>query len=65
MSEDIRKLAIQWMEENSNHRREEVIDELMHPECVGRLEGGEINSRDEWRQARKELESALMASLAA
>jgi predicted ester cyclase len=59
MSDDIRARAIRWMEDNWNNRREEVIDELMHPTCSGHLEGGEIKSRDEWRQARRELLTAF------
>lgn len=59
MSEQNRARAIQWMEDNWNHRREAVIEELMHPACVGRMEGGEIKGPDEWRQARKELLTAF------
>ena len=55
MSEENRNRAIRWMEENWNQRREGVVDELMHPDCVGRMEGGEVKGRDGWRQARDQL----------
>ena len=60
MSKDIRALAIRWMEDNWNERREAVIDELMHPDCFGRIEGGgELKGREEWRQAREQLLTAF------
>ena len=55
MSESNRDRAIRWMEDNWNHRREAVIDELMHPQCVGRMEGLEVTCRDDFRKARAEL----------
>jgi len=60
MSEANRALPIRWMDENWNKRREAVIDELMHPECVGRMEGGdEVKGREGWRKARLQLLDAF------
>ncbi|HSV83526.1 MAG TPA: ester cyclase [Ramlibacter sp.] len=59
MSEDIKALAIRWMEDNWNRRRAEVIDELMAPDCTGRMEGLEITCCDDFRNARKELLTAF------
>jgi steroid delta-isomerase-like uncharacterized protein len=59
MSQDNRVRAIRWMEENWNERRAEVANELMHPECCGRMEGLEVRSRQDWLQARRELLAAF------
>ena len=59
MSEENRALALRWMHKNWNDHDEKVIDELMHPACVGRIEGREIKGREEWRQVRKELLTAF------
>ena len=36
-----RELAVRWMMEIWNERREELVDELMHSEAVGHMEGGD------------------------
>ena len=60
MSEDNRARAIRWMEDNWNRRRDGVVDELMHPECIGRMEGGDqVKGREGWRQARQQLLAAF------
>jgi len=41
MSEMNRQLAIRWMDEVWNQRKEGVIDELLHPDAVGHAEGAE------------------------
>jgi steroid delta-isomerase-like uncharacterized protein len=43
LEEQNRALALRWMEEIWNQRREEVIDELMHEEAVGHMEGGDVH----------------------
>ena len=38
-----RAIAVRWMEEIWNQRREEVVDELMDPDAVGHMEGGDAS----------------------
>ena len=59
MSEDIKKLAIRWMDDNWNKRREAVIDELMDLNCCAQMEGVDIKCSDDFREARKELLTAF------
>jgi predicted ester cyclase len=54
-----RALAIRWMEDNWNLRREAVIDELMHPDGVGYMEGMRVNGPADFRVVREELLSAF------
>jgi steroid delta-isomerase-like uncharacterized protein len=42
MSQDNVALARQWFEEVWNQRRTDTIDELLTPESVGHLEGGDL-----------------------
>jgi len=37
-----RALAVRWMDEIWNQRREEAVDELMHEAAVGHMEGGDV-----------------------
>jgi predicted ester cyclase len=39
MSEKTRELARRWFEEVWNERRDETIDEMLHPDCIGHHEG--------------------------
>jgi len=41
MADRNRELALRWMEEIWNQRKAEVVDELMHEEAVGHMEGGD------------------------
>ena len=59
MNETNRERAIRWMEEAWNRKNDAVIDELMHPNCEGRLEDRMIKDREGFRQARTELLAAI------
>lgn len=47
-----RAVALRWMEEIWNQRREEVVDELMHEDAVGHMEGGDVHGPAGFKQAR-------------
>jgi steroid delta-isomerase-like uncharacterized protein len=59
MSEDLTALGRRWFEEVWNRRRTETIDELMHPQIRGLIEGGVINNREEFKTARAALLAAF------
>ena len=59
MSENLTALGRQWFEEVWNRRRTETIDELMHPQIRGLIEGGVINNREEFKTARTALLAAF------
>ncbi|MFA5938308.1 MAG: ester cyclase [Sinimarinibacterium sp.] len=59
MRENNRALAIRWMEDSWNNRRDATIDELMVPNCIGYLEGQTIKGAAEFHSVRRELISAF------
>jgi len=59
MANDYRMLATRWFEDNWNRRRDEVVDELLAPEAVGHMEGGDVHGRDEFRAVRAALLGAF------
>ena len=52
-------IARRWFEEVWNERRDETVDELMHPEAVFHMEGSDVRSPDEFRQMRDAFMSAF------
>jgi steroid delta-isomerase-like uncharacterized protein len=54
-----RALALRWMEEVWNQRREEVVDELMHADAVGHMEGGDVHGPEGFKIARAAFLDAL------
>lgn len=52
MNEQNRALALRWMEEVWNQRREEAVDELMHADAVGHMEGGDVHGPAGFKIAR-------------
>ena len=54
-----RATAMRWMEEVWNQRREEVVDELMHVDAVGHMEGGDVHGPAGFKAARAAFLEAL------
>ena len=54
-----RAVAIRWFEEIWNQRRTESIDELWAPGGVGHIEGGPTVSKEDFKEARRQLLDAL------
>lgn len=59
MSASNAELARRWFEEVWNQRREATVEELMHPEAVGHLEGSEIRGPSEFLSAHARLLGAF------
>lgn len=59
MSEANRRLAIRWMQEVWNDRRDETIGELLADDALGHLEGIETRGRAEFAKARASLLAAF------
>jgi steroid delta-isomerase-like uncharacterized protein len=59
MSEDNRTLAVKWMDDNWNRRREAVIEELLDPHSIGYMEGTQVRGPTEFRAVRSELLAAF------
>jgi steroid delta-isomerase-like uncharacterized protein len=59
MSEQNRALAIRWMKEVWNDRREATIAELLAEDALGHLEGVETRGRAEFEVARASLLAAF------
>lgn len=59
MSETNRAVALRWMNEVWNERREETIDELLTADSVGHMEGGDTRGPEEFRKARLALLDAF------
>ena len=52
-------IARRWFEEVWNERRDATVDELMHPESTGHMEGSDAHGPAEFRQARDAFLSAF------
>jgi len=52
-------IARRWFEEVWNARRDEAIYELMAPDAVGHMEGGDVHGPDEFRAGRAAFLEAL------
>jgi predicted ester cyclase len=55
MTLDLAALGRRWFEEVWNQRRNETIDELMHQEGRGHLEGREVRGPENFKAASAEL----------
>ena len=53
MSENNRQLAQRWFEEMWNQRNAAVIDEILHADACGHMQGVETRGHDEFRKARE------------
>lgn len=58
-TETNRALAIRWFEEVWNERRDATVHEIMHPESVGHMEGGEAHGPSDFLAARASLLDAF------
>ena len=56
---DYRALARRWFDDNWNRRRDAIIDELLAPNAVGHMQGGDFHGRDGFRAARSALLGAF------
>lgn len=59
MNDDNRALAVKWMEDNWNRRREAVIDELLDAQGIGYMEETRVCGPAEFRAVRSELLAAF------
>lgn len=59
MATDNKALAIRWMEDSWNHRRDATIEELLAPDGVGYLEGQTITGPAEFQAVRRGLIAAF------
>jgi predicted ester cyclase len=59
MATDNERIARRWFEEVWNARRDETVDELMLPQSVGHMEGGEVRGPGDFKAARRELLAAF------
>src|SRR5204863_4955534 len=55
MSNPNAAIGRRWFEEMWNQRKENMVDELMTPDCVGHLEGRKVCGPAEFKEARREL----------
>lgn len=56
---DAREIGRRWFEEVWNARRDESVDELMAPDSIGHVEGGEYRGPAGFREMRAMFLSAL------
>lgn len=54
-----RATAIRWMEEVWNNRCDELVAEMMHPEAIGHIEGGQIRGHAAFLEFRNALIGAM------
>ena len=59
MPTDNEAIARRWFEEVWNARRDECVDELMLPESVGHMEGGDVRGPADFKAARQGLLTAF------
>jgi steroid delta-isomerase-like uncharacterized protein len=60
MSDSNRALSRRWFEEVWNQRKVDTIDELLHPEATGHMEGPvEVRGRDDFKKVRAQLLDAF------
>ncbi len=55
MIEKNRALAVRWMDEVWNQRREATVEELLHAEAVAHMEGAEVRGISEFKSVRAAL----------
>lgn len=58
-SESNRRLAIRWFDEVWNQRRGQTVEEIMHPQCLAHMEGGEGRGPSDFLAARASLLDAF------
>jgi steroid delta-isomerase-like uncharacterized protein len=59
MSEKNRQMAKRWFEEMWNQRNAAVIDEMLHPDACGHMQGVETRGHEDFRKVREGLLDAL------
>ena len=59
MTQDLHALARRWYDEVWNKRMTSTLDELMSQDCVGQMEGAEINGREQFKKASAALLEAF------
>jgi len=58
-SDENRRTAIRFFEEVWNLRREQTIDDVLHPSLAGHMEGAEFTGTGPYKQARAAILSAF------
>ena len=59
MSAHHRDLSRRWFAESWNDRNDQTVDELIHPDCLGHMESGEVIGAAPFRQVRDAFLAAL------
>jgi steroid delta-isomerase-like uncharacterized protein len=59
MPTDNERVARRWFEEVWNTRRDETIEELMQPQSLGHMEGGDVRGPGDFKAVRKEMLTAF------
>ena len=55
MSEANRRLAKRWFEEVWNRQRVETVDEILDPQALGHMEGGDVRGPEAFKAVRGDL----------
>lgn len=59
MATDYRALATRWFDDTWNRRSDAAIDELLTPDSIGHMEGGDVRGREEFKTVRAALLGAI------